>query len=393
MAIEIRPEIEAIASAIIAIRRDIHMHPEQGFQEHRTAGLVADKLREWGLSVRENVGKTGVVGDLKGAFPGPTVAFRADMDALPIQETSDVPYRSKTDGVMHACGHDGHTALLLGAAAVLAGTKDRMRGSLRFIFQPSEEKDGGATYMIEDGCLEGVDEIYGAHLWNYMAYGEIGASPGPVLAATDSLRITVRGIGGHGAVPQRTVDAIVVSSALVNALQTVVSRNIDPMQSAVVTIGTIRGGDNHNVIASSVKMEGTVRTFVEEVRETIKERIFRIADGVARAFGAEIRVDLEKGYPATVNDAESTEKLTIAAKSVVGEAAGRIAPGMGGEDFAYYAQKIPGCFFFVGSSPPGVSPGEVPHHCSRFDIDERALLVGSSVFVQLAGNLLFSDTN
>ncbi len=391
MSIKIRPEIEAIAAKINAVRRDIHMHPEQGFQEIRTARLVAEKLRKLGLSVRENIGKTGVVGDLTGAFPGPVIAFRADMDALPIRETSDVPYRSKTDGVMHACGHDGHTALLLGAAEVLVGMKDGMRGSLRFIFQPSEEKDGGATYMIDDGCLEGVDEIYGAHLWNYMAYGEIGASPGPVLAATDSLVATVRGVGGHGAVPQGTVDAIVVSSVFVNALQTIVSRNLDPMRNAVVTIGTIHGGDNHNVIASSVKMEGTVRTFAEEVREKIKERIFQIADGVARTFGAEIRVELERGYPATVNDAKSTDKLTMAAKSVVGEGAGRFTPGMGGEDFAYYAQKIPGCFFFVGSSPPGVEPGEIPHHCSRFDIDERALLVGASVFVQLAENLLVSS--
>jgi amidohydrolase len=278
--------------------------------------------------------------------------------------------------------------MLLAAAEVLSKKKNRIRGSLRFIFQPSEEKDGGASRMITDGCLEGIEEIYGAHLWNYKAYGQIGVSAGPILAATDSLRIAVRGVAGHGGMPQGTVDAIVVASALVCALQTVVSRSIDPMQNAVVTVGKIAGGDNHNVIASLVEMEGTVRTFSEEIRKIVKERILSIAHGIGKSYGAEIEAELAKGYPATVNDEKMVEKLMSAAKEVVGESAGSIYPGMGGEDFAYYAQKIPGCFFFVGSSPPGFEPGEVPHHCPHFDIDERALLVGASVFVQLAGNLL-----
>ena len=389
MAIKIIPEIEGMADEIVAMRRDFHMHPEEGFQELRTAGIVAQMLRDFGLEVRENVGKTGVVGDLKGAFPGPSVAFRADMDALPIRETSDVPYKSRNEGVMHACGHDGHTAMLLAVAEVLSREKDTMRGSLRFIFQPSEEKDGGATYMIDDGCLDGIEQIYGAHLWNYIAFGQIGTSPGPVLAATDSLRIAVRGVAGHGAIPQGTVDAIVAGSALVGALQTVVSRNVDPMQSAVVSIGKIAGGDNHNVIASLVEMEGTVRTLSEDIRKTVKERILAIAEGVGKTYGAEIEMGIEKGYPALVNDGRLVEKLIAAAKAVVGEGAGSISPGMGGEDFAYYARKIPGCFFFVGSSPPGFEPGELPHHCSHFDIDERALLVGASVFVRLAKDLLF----
>ncbi len=388
MTIKIRPEIDSIASEIIGIRRDIHMYPEQGFDVYRTAALVAEKLNQWGIHVREKVGKTGVVGDLEGNHPGPTIALRADMDALPIQETGNVPYKSKNDGLMHACGHDGHTAILLGVAKVLSQKKELLQGRLRFIFQPSEEKDGGAAYMIEDGCLEGVDEIYGIHLWNYSEFGEIGSRPGAILAATDSLNFIVEGIGGHGAMPQGTVDAIVVSANLINALQTVVSRNVDPLQNAVVSIGTIHGGDNHNVIASSVKMDGTVRTFSDEIRMLIKNRILQIAKGMETSFGGKIDVKIEKGYPATVNDPTLFEKLMTAAKNVVGNGALKITPFMGGEDFAYYAEKVPGCFFFIGSSPQGVPPGTIPHHCSHFDFDERALLVGASVLLELVENSL-----
>ena len=393
MTINIKPEIDTIASEIIDIRRDIHMHPEQGFDVYRTAALVAEKLRAVGIHVQEKVGKTGVVGHLEGNHPGPTIALRADMDALPIQETGKIDYRSKNDGVMHACGHDGHTAILLGVAKVLSAKKELLHGRLRFIFQPSEEKDGGATHMIDDGCLEGVDEIYGIHLWNYSEFGEIGSIPGAILAATDSLNFIVKGIGGHGAMPQGTVDAIVVSANLINALQTVVSRNVDPLKNAVVTVGTIHGGDNHNVIASSVKMDGTVRTFSEEISTLIRNRIRQIAKGIETTFGGKIEVRIEKGYPSTVNDPKLFEKLMIAAKTVVGDGARKITPFMGGEDFAYYAQKVPGCFFFIGSSPQGVSPGTIPHHCSHFDFDERALLVGASVLLELIENTLVHGKN
>jgi amidohydrolase len=388
MTIQIRPEIDSIASEITNFRRDIHMYPELGFDVYRTAALVAENLAAWGIRVQEKIGKTGVIGDLEGNYPGPTIALRADMDALPIQETGNAPYKSKNDGVMHACGHDGHTAILLGVAKALSGKKKQFHGRLRFIFQPSEEKDGGATFMIDDGCLEGVDEIYGIHLWNYSQFGEIGCIPGAILAATDSLNLIVEGIGGHGAMPQGTVDAIVVSANLINALQTLVSRNVDPLQNAVVTVGTIHGGDNHNVIASSVKMDGTIRTFSNEIRELIKKRIREIAGGLEAAFGGTIMVKIEEGYPATVNDPQLFKKLMAAAKNVVGEGAREINPFMGGEDFAYYARKVPGCFFFIGSSPRGVSPGTIPHHCSHFDLDERALLVGASVLLELVENAL-----
>jgi amidohydrolase len=383
MNIRIRPEINSIASKIIDIRRDIHMYPEQGFDVFRTAALVAENLRTWGIHVQEKIGKTGVVGDISGNHTGPTIALRADMDALPIQETGNIPYKSKNDGVMHACGHDGHTAILLGIAKVLADKKELLHGRVRFIFQPSEEKDGGATYMIDDGCLDGVDEIYGIHLWNYSPFGEIGSKPDAILAATDSLNFIVEGIGGHGAMPQGTVDAIVVSASLINALQTIVSRNVDPLQNAVVTLGTIHGGDNHNVIASSVKMDGTVRTFSEDIRTLIKKRILEIAAGIETTFQSKIGVKIEKGYPATINDPKLYERLMTAAQIVVGDGVRKITPFMGGEDFAYYAQKIPGCFFFIGSSPPGVSLGTIPHHCSHFDFDERAMLVGASVLLEL----------
>jgi amidohydrolase len=388
MPIQIRPEIDAIAPEIIDIRRDIHMYPEQGFEVYRTAALVAEKLRAWGIHVQENIGKTGVVGDIEGNYPGPTIALRADMDALPIQENGIVPYKSKNDGTMHACGHDGHTAILLGIAKVLSDKRELLHGRVRFIFQPSEEKDGGATYMIDDGCLEGVDEIYGIHLWNYSEFGEIGSIPGTILAATDSLNFIVKGIAGHGAMPQGTVDAIVVSANLINALQTIVSRNVDPLQNAVVTIGTIHGGDNHNVIASSVKMDGTIRTFSQEISTLIKKRIQQITKGIETTFGGTIEVKIEKGYPATVNDPKLFEKLMTAAKGIVGDGARKITPFMGGEDFAYYAKNVPGCFFFIGSSPQGVSPGTIPHHCSHFDFDERALLVGASVLLELIENSL-----
>jgi amidohydrolase len=391
MNIRIRPEINSIASSIIEIRRDIHTYPEQGFDVFRTAALVAENLKRWGIHVQEKIGKTGVVGNLEGYHPGPTIAIRADMDALPIQETGGIPYKSKNDGVMHACGHDGHTAILLGIAKVLTNKRELLHGRVRFIFQPSEEKDGGATYMIDDGCLEGVDEIYGIHLWNYSRFGEIGCKPGTILAATDSLNFIVEGVGGHGAMPQGTVDAIVVSANLINALHTIVSRNVDPLQNAVVTLGTIQGGDNHNVIASSVKMDGTVRTFSEEIRTLIRKRILEISRGIETTFESKIKVQIEKGYPATINDPKLYEKLMTAAQITVGDGARKITPFMGGEDFAYYAKKIPGCFFFIGSSPPGVSPGTIPHHCSHFDFDERAMLVGASVLLELIENSLIRN--
>ncbi|HJM69484.1 MAG TPA: amidohydrolase [Candidatus Marinimicrobia bacterium] len=382
MSIKILPQVESIAEEIISIRRDIHQHPELGFEVHRTAEIVANKLNELGMDVQTGIGKTGVVGNLR-CGAGPTIALRADMDALPVQETGDCEYKSVNDGVMHACGHDGHTAMLLGAAKVLSGQRDQINGTVRFLFQPAEEGEGGARYMIEDGCLEGVDEAYGIHLWNYQKYGEVGVKEGPILAAADQFQITIKGLGGHGAAPQGSVDAVVVSAHLITALQTIVSRNTNPLESTVVSIGMINGGYNFNIIADEIVLKGTARAYTEENRILIKTRMQEIIDGIGQTFGAAIEFDYRDGYPPTINAEAAFEKLLASATKIVGDGAGYPYLSMGGEDFSYYAQKVPGCFFFVGSAPEDQPFRSVPQHCSHFDIDERALLVGSSIFVQL----------
>jgi len=383
----IRSEIKDIEKNIIDWRRDFHQYPELGFDEHRTSKIIGEALKEMGLVPQMNVGKTGVTADLTFG-EGPTIALRADMDALPMQETSGLDFSSKHDGVMHACGHDGHMAMLLGAAKVLTQNGDSFNGTVRFIFQPAEEGAGGARYMIEDGCLDGVDEIYGIHVWNYQPVGEVGITDGPVLAAADMFEIKIKGIGGHGAAPQGTVDAVVVSSHLVQALQTIVSRNTNPLESTVVTIGTINGGHNFNIIADEVTLSGTARAYTEENRNLIKTRMAEIIDGVSKTFGAEISFDYEDGYPPTINHTDPANKVLKAAERVVGEKAGMPYLSMGGEDFSYYLQKIPGCFFFVGSAPNDQKLFETPHHCSHFTMDERALLVGPSIYLNLVDDLL-----
>ena len=383
----IRSEIKDIEKNIIGWRRDFHQYPELGFDEHRTSKIIGEALKEMGLAPQMNVGKTGVTADLTFG-EGPTIALRADMDALPMQETSGLDFSSKHDGVMHACGHDGHMAMLLGAAKVLTQNGDSFNGTVRFIFQPAEEGAGGARYMIEDGCLDGVDEIYGIHVWNYQPVGEVGITDGPVLAAADMFEINIKGIGGHGAAPQGTVDAVVVSSHLVQGLQTIVSRNTNPLESTVVTIGTIIGGHNFNIIADEVTLSGTARAYTEENRNLIKTRMAEIIDGVAKTFEAEISFDYEDGYPPTINHTDPTNKVLKAAERVVGEKAGMPYLSMGGEDFSYYLQKIPGCFFFVGSAPNDQKLFETPHHCSHFTMDERALLVGPSIYLNLVDDLL-----
>jgi amidohydrolase len=383
----IRSEIKDIEKNIIDWRRDFHQYPELGFDEHRTSKIIGETLKEMGLAPKMNVGKTGVTADLSFG-EGPTIALRADMDALPMQEASGLDFSSKHDGVMHACGHDGHMAMLLGAAKVLTQNGNSFNGTIRFIFQPAEEGAGGARYMIEDGCLDGVDEIYGIHVWNYQPVGEVGITDGPVLAAADMFEINIKGIGGHGAAPQGTVDAVVVSSHLVQALQTIVSRNTNPLESTVVTIGTISGGHNFNIIADEVTLSGTARAYTEENRNLIKTRMAEIIDGVAKTFGAEISFDYEDGYPPTINHTDPVNKVLKAAERVVGEKAGMPYLSMGGEDFSYYLQKIPGCFFFVGSAPNDQKLFETPHHCSHFTMDERALLVGPSIYLNLVDDLL-----
>ena len=388
MTIHIRPEIEALKEPIISTRRDIHKYPELAFNENRTSKLVAEHIESIGLEVQTGVGKTGVVGTLNGKNDGKTIALRADMDALPIQETSDISYKSKNDGIMHACGHDGHTAMLLGVAEALSQKVEKLNGTVKFLFQPAEEGQGGAKYMIDDGALDGVDEVYGIHLWNYQKYGTVGVKPGPIMAAADIFKIIIHGKGGHGAAPQGTQDAVIIAAHLIQTLQTIVSRNTNPIESTVVTVGQINGGYNFNIIADTVTLKGTTRAYTEENRQLIKNRMAEIIAGTEKTFGAKIDMDYVDGYPPTINDPEATEKLLHAAREIVGDGAGHPYLSMGAEDFSYFLQKVPGCYFLIGSAPDDREPLSVPHHCSHFDIDERALLVGSSVYFQLVDDLL-----
>lgn len=385
MKIKIREEIKNIKDEIYAIRRHFHRYPELSFKEFNTAETISEHLDKLGISHKKGVGKTGIVGEINFG-PGPTIALRADMDALPIQEENNLDYKSLNDGVMHACGHDGHMAILLGAANALSKNSKLKKGTVRFIFQPAEEGLGGAKYMIEDGCLDKVDEIYGLHLWNYQLYGEVGIKDGPVMASADLFDIEVSGKGGHGATPQGTVDAIVVASNLVTMLQTIVSRNTNPLESTVLSIGKIKGGHNFNIISDKVHMSGTTRAYTEENRKMIKQRMKEVIEGVSKSFGADIKLNYKDGYPPTVNHSSQVEKVLEAARSIVASGAKNPYLSMGGEDFSYYLQNKPGCFFFVGSAPNENEILSTPHHCSHFNIDERALLVGASVYLNLIEN-------
>ena len=313
----IREEIINIKDTIINWRRDFHRYPELAFKEHRTGEIIIKELRSMGLDPKENVGKTGITADLKFG-DGPVIGLRADMDALPIKETSGLDFSSKNEGVMHACGHDGHMAMLLGAAKIFSDNEQSYNGTIRFIFQPAEEGEGGARYMIDDGCLEGINEIYGIHVWNYQPVGEVGVKDGPVLAAADMFDISVKGIGGHGAAPQGTVDSVVVASHLVQAMQTIVSRNTNPLESTVVSIGKINGGHNFNIIADEVSLSGTARAYTEKNRSLIKQRMQEIIDGIAKTYDAEILFKYKDGYPPTINHTEPTKKVLKAAHKVVG---------------------------------------------------------------------------
>ena len=381
---KIHAKIAPLKNTIINTRRDFHKHPELSFKEFRTSKIVAEKLKSFGIETKKNIGKTGVVGILKGEKNGPTIALRADMDALPIQETNDISYKSVNKGIMHACGHDAHTAMLLGAAEALSKMRHEIKGEIRFIFQPAEEGFGGAKYMIKDGAIDNVDEIYGMHVWNYQKSGTVGVQSGPVMAAADIFTIEINGIGGHGAAPQGTVDSIVVASHLIQSLQTIVSRNTNPLESTVVTIGQINGGYNFNIIADKVILNGTARSYTNNNKTIIKKRMKEIINGVEKMYNAKIKLNYKDGYPPLINDEMASKNVSNAATKIVGSNVIKPYLSMGGEDFSYYTNKIPGCFFFLGTSPKDRPPMSTPQHCSHFDIDEEAMLIGSSIFVELA---------
>ncbi|MFJ8235590.1 M20 family metallopeptidase [Ureibacillus sp. NPDC094379] len=359
---------------VISNRRYLHQHPELSFEEQETSKFIETKLREFGISKIEHYGKYGLIGRIKGATAGPIVAIRADFDALPIQDQKDVSYKSKVDGKMHACGHDGHTAALLGVAKVLKQFEDQLKGEVILLFQPAEEKPpGGAQFMIEDGVLNDVDVIFGAHLDTGSPIGTVSVGSGYQMAAVDYFKIEINGVGGHGAYPHQTVDSIVIGTTLVNSLQQIVSRKVDPQQSAVVTVGKFHAGNAFNVIPDSVVIEGTVRTFEENVQILVEKEIKSISTGIAQAFGASANVTYERGYPSLYNHVEETNVAKEAFLEVFGDHVLPMHTTMGAEDFAFYLKHKPGSYFRVGARNEDPRT-QFPHHHPAFDFDEDALI-------------------
>lgn len=370
---------------VIEIRRDLHRHPELGFEEVRTAGIVADRLKRLGFDVRSKIAQTGVVGILRTGRPGRTVLLRADMDALPLEERSGVDYASCIAGKMHACGHDGHVAILLGAAGMLMERREQLCGTIVLCFQPAEEGKGGAKAMIDAGLLDDphVDRVYGLHLLSQAPCGIVRVRPGPVMASSDSIEITIHGRGGHGAAPHETIDPIVTAAHFVTQVQSVVSRAIEPIEPAVVTIGAISGGTIHNVIPDDVRMLGTVRAFSSDVRNRMEPRIEAILRGCCEAHGASYDFSYQRRYPVTSNNpAEAAYVRALAARTLGEERVGEMTPTMGAEDFSFMLERRPGCFFFLGTRSDERT--SAPHHNARFAIDEAALETGVRMMVALA---------
>lgn len=375
----------SLSEYIIRMRRDFHMHPELKWEERRTSSIVERELRELGIEVIR-VAETGVIGVLKGPGEGPVVGIRADMDALPIQEENDVPYRSRVLGKMHACGHDAHTAMLLGAAKVLAKMREKINGTVKLIFQPAEEGGLGAKAMVESGALDDVKAFFGIHVWSMLPAGVVGIKEGPMMAGADAFTIKVRGMGGHGAQPHEAVDPIPPACDIVNALHRIVSREVPALQPAVISVTMVKGGTTFNVIPEEVTLAGTIRTFDEGLRGKIIERIKSIVKHYAEAWGCEGRFELSEGYvPPTINDARVT--------SVVKRVAGKLTevvesePTMGAEDFAFYGRKAPAAFAILGvrNEAKGIV---YPHHHPRFDVDEDVLWLGTALYTLVALELL-----
>ncbi|TAK33592.1 MAG: amidohydrolase [Chloroflexota bacterium] len=375
---------------LIALRRDLHAHPELGYQEHRTAALIAERLRAAGLEVTEGVAGTGVVALLRGSARGKTVLVRADMDALPIVEESTQSYRSQNQGVMHACGHDGHVAIAILVAETLAAARAHVRGNVKFVFQPAEESIGGAEPMIQSGVLENphVDLAVALHLWNELPVGTVGVRAGPIFAGADAFTITLTGRGGHGAMPHQAVDAIAIAGQVLVSIQTLVSREVSPFQPAVVTVGTIQGGTAFNIIAPIVQMQGTIRTFDQSVRDQLVERLTILTSGIAAGMRGQSELSVTMSCPAVVNDADVCEIIRQAAIATIGpENVGDMHPSTGADDMSYFLQHVPGCYFVVGSANPERGLGK-PHHHPQFDIDESALWVGAAVLARSTLRLL-----
>ncbi|MCO5210519.1 MAG: amidohydrolase [Caldilinea sp.] len=380
---------DALQPKLVAWRRDFHMHPELGFEEVRTAGIVADHLRGLGLEVSTGVGKTGVVAMVEPdavAENAPTVMLRFDMDALPILEANDVPYRSTVDGVMHACGHDGHTAVGMGVAQVLTGIRNDLPGRVKLVFQPAEEGLGGAQAMIADGALEGPKPAaaFGLHLWSRMPLDQIVVQEGPLMAGADKIHLVVHGVGGHGAMPHETVDAVVVASEIVLAWQTIVSRTVSPTEPAVVTVGSFHAGSAANVIAGRAELSGSIRSFSIETRDLLVRRLREIAEGICAAHNARCEFTFTAGVLPTINSAAGAALMRDVAASLVGaEQVGTMTPAMVGEDMSEFLMRAPGCYVLVGANDPD-GPLNSPHHSPTFDFDERMLSTGVALLAATA---------
>ncbi|MBW3570446.1 MAG: amidohydrolase [Gemmatimonadetes bacterium] len=394
--------VEALAPRIIEIRHDLHQHPELSNRETRTAGVVADHLRSLGLEVRTGIAHTGVVGILRGGRPGPVIAVRADMDALPVTEDNTLPWKStvRTEylgnevGVMHACGHDVHTAVQMGVASVLAGMRDQVPGTVMFIFQPAEEgappgEEGGAKLMLDQGVFAEVrpQAVLGLHTFAHMPTGRIGYTPGPAMAAADRFIVRIRGRQSHGASPHLSIDPIVMASQAVMALQTIRSRNLSPFEPSVVTVGMIRGGERMNIIPEQVELQGTVRTFDPRVQDEVERRMREILDGVTRAGGGSYELDYDRVTPVTVNHRELSERLHPTLVRLMGaENVQTVPPTTGAEDFAFFANTVPGFFYRLGTVAPGTTSGD--HHTPTFMADDAAIPIGMRVMTGLVLDFL-----
>lgn len=389
---QVLAEARALLPSLRQWRRSIHRYPELGFHETRTAALVAETLERAGWIVTRQVARTGVVGVLRGPVSGPVFALRADMDALPIQEQNRVAYRSQTAGVMHACGHDGNTAMALGAAVLLARNRDRLRGAVKVIFQPCEETPpGGAQAMIQAGVLRNpdVNVIIAGHIDAGVPAGKIALRSGPIMAATDAFNLTIQGKGGHGAFPHRSIDAVAVAGQVLVGLQAAISREQDPLEPAVLTVGQIQGGTAFNVIADTVRLRGTLRSLTPGLRRELPRRVERIAAGICRAYRASCRFECDPGHPALNNQPELTLRVRRAGLTALGARCvlELARPAMTGEDFTYFAAEIPACFFHVGGGNAAKGFAQPWHH-PRFDFDETGLAAGCAVMVQAAREYL-----
>lgn len=389
---DFKGEAESIFDYLVETRRDFHKHPELGFQETRTAGIVAETLDQLGYEVQRGIGQTGVVGILGGDRGGPTVLIRFDMDALPITEISDRDYASKNSGVMHACGHDGHTAMGLGLARIMAKYQGHMTGTIKLLFQPAEEGLGGALAVMADGVLENPrpDVALAMHVWNEIPLGKIRATAGPTMASSSVFTLTVHGKGGHGAAPHRSIDPILAAAHILAALQSIVSRNVDPQESIVVTVGQMSAGTTFNVIPEVAVLKGTVRSYNDDIHRLAYRRILEMVQNMAAAFRCTAAMETIAIVPAVVNADEPTAVLKVAANQVVGSENVVGGRTMGAEDMGYLLEEIPGCYFFVGSRNDSAGLNQ-PHHHPSFDFDERAMINGVATMAQAAAHYLIHD--